>query len=197
MTESLVASTVPYRAFVAVDATQLPGVPAVLTDLAALDADLKPVAAANLHVTLAFLGNVPDEATPRLREAIVDASAPERAFSIEAHGLGSFPSGGAPRVLWIGLRGCEPLARIVDRLRPLLAAIGVETEDRPFSPHLTLARARSSRGSSLVRAFVEARKDAAFGRLRVADVRLNRSTLSPKGPRYDVVESVPLAGAAP
>ena len=103
------------------------------------------VAVENMHLTLRFLGNVPDDACARAKEAMGQPfelpSAP-----IALGGLGTFPPRGRPRVLHVAVvEGVLNLASLRDAVDARLAPLcRWEPETRPFSPHLTLARARDA-----------------------------------------------------
>lgn len=185
-----------FRAFVAVHVGPLPGLVALIDGLRATGADLKLVEPENLHLTLKFLGDTPESRVPVVAEAMREAAAPEAPFEARLEGAGSFGPRAAPRVVWVGMQGAEALARVAERLDGALAARGVaEPERRPFKSHVTLARSRSERGGAAVAAFVRAHERADAGSLAVRELRLMRSTLTPHGPRYDVVQATPLGGA--
>lgn len=95
-----------------------------------------------LHVTLRFLGPTGDDRLPALRDAVETAAAGLGSFPASLDGGGMYPRPDAPRVLWIGVgEGAAGLALLAARLGDALAAAGWPRDDRPFSAHLTLARA--------------------------------------------------------
>ena len=103
------------------------------------------VAIENLHLTLRFLGNLPDADAARVKAAMA-AAVEQPPVPMSLGGLGTFPPRGRPRVLHVALtEGIEPLRRLRDavdaRLSPLCRW---EHETRPFAPHLTLARTRDA-----------------------------------------------------
>ncbi len=91
----------------------------------------------NLHLTLAFLGDVPPSGISRIRKAMDAAAGP--AFSITIGGPGRF-RGGRGDTLWLGIDAPPALYTLQDRLAAGLADAGFRLEDRPFTPHLTIAR---------------------------------------------------------
>ena len=135
------------------------------------------------HLTLVFLGDVEDARVPSVVESVgrdVDAAP----FDIVFEGLGAFPPRGAPRVLWIGVgAGAAALIDLQRELAQRIAALGVPLEDRPFHPHLTLARWRESRPPDRQRAGAHA-PHGAVARARIAGATLYQSRLSPAGPTY-------------
>jgi RNA 2',3'-cyclic 3'-phosphodiesterase len=96
------------------------------------------VPADQLHLTLAFLGDVGEERVAGLARALGQVSAAP--FRLRFDRLGCFPSRARPRVLWVGLKPEPLLISLADRLRELLRASDIPQEERPFSPHITLAR---------------------------------------------------------
>ena len=145
-----------------------------------------------LHLTVRFIGEV----APATAETIAAALAPPLplpAFTFTVGGLGTFPPRGAPRVLWAGLRSGPDELHALDRaVTGRLLPLGVPPEDRPYSPHLTLARVRDAAGlraADLVAPLAE----AAFGTAQVDAITLFESRLSPKGATYRPLQRTPLA----
>src|SRR5690606_20774489 len=92
-----------------------------------------------LHVTLRFLGEIAhgDDVLPAI-EAAAHTNVP---FSVTLNEIGCFPPRGAPRVLWVGLRSEESrLEELAAALDLELELVGFPPEDRPFTPHITIAR---------------------------------------------------------
>lgn len=106
------------------------------------------VEAAGLHLTLRFVGSVPEPALEallvRLREIRCEP------FELRLGAGGSFGGAGRARVVWLGVeRGGEPLTKLAARCEAACAAAGLEPEGRPYRPHVTLARARGAAGAAL------------------------------------------------
>lgn len=99
---------------------------------------------ANWHLTLRFLGNVPESRCAEVAGALgAVAFAP---VPLALGRIGTFPARGEPRVLWLGLaRGTAECARLAEAVDAALAPLGFPREARPFVPHLTLARVREIR----------------------------------------------------
>ncbi len=139
----------------------------------------------HLHLTIRFIGEVPDERAQSIRQA-VQPRLSTRAFDLRLTGLGVFPPAGAARVLWVGVaEGAVGLAALHDEIDARLVAIGEPTESRPFSAHLTLARFKDlDRGrSEALRATIQA-VAADVGSCRIDAVTLYESRLGPAGPTY-------------
>jgi 2'-5' RNA ligase len=152
------------------------------------------IPAANLHITMWFIGEKADDEAQSLLRAF-QRPFNEAAFPIAVAGLGMFPRSGAPRVFWLGLKsGTDRLQRvhaeIADRLRPS----GIEPESRLFSPHLTIARVREMRRRERPGALRDelAAIPADAGAFAVEVVTVFRSHLSPKGSSYERLLRVPL-----
>ena len=94
-----------------------------------------------LHLTLRFLGATPDPRQQELAAALDASASGVRPFEISLAGGGAFPNPSRPRVLWIGIaEGSAQLSALAGRVSAELQRLGWPPEDRPFAPHLTLAR---------------------------------------------------------
>ncbi|HVH25648.1 MAG TPA: RNA 2',3'-cyclic phosphodiesterase [Vicinamibacterales bacterium] len=137
-----------------------------------------------MHLTLAFLGEIAEDVTPPVVEAF---SRPLRMnpFAAAFGGLGVFPPSGPPQVLWLGVReGEENVVEVQRQVALRLDHLGIERERRPFHAHLTLGRWRRARSSR--RDADRARRSASepAPRVDVDHVTLYQSRLSPAGPTY-------------
>ena len=136
-----------------------------------------------MHVTVRFIGHQNDEAFMRIR-AVLDDPVPVFPFTLTVGGLGSFPPRGSPRVLWVGLSGdIEHLHDIEREVTARLARVGVPPEDRPYSPHLTIARVKEPGGLKTLPLF-QGLGDIALGSTSVEAITLFESRVSSKGPTY-------------
>jgi 2'-5' RNA ligase len=126
----------------------------------ALEADrsIKAVDPAHMHLTLAFLGEIAERDVPAIVDAL-STSIGVDPFAAVFQGLGVFPPRGAPRVLWLGVaEGSDEIVEVQRVVARRLEVLGVALEPRPFHPHLTLARWRTSRPADRPRALsVESR----------------------------------------
>jgi 2'-5' RNA ligase len=102
---------------------------------------LKWVRPEGVHVTLKFLGEVPDEREPELRAALGRAVAGGRALRLVVDGFGAFPGFARPRVVWAGLAPDPALEALQHRVEDEFVPLGFPPDNRPFRPHLTLGRA--------------------------------------------------------
>ncbi len=150
-----------------------------------------------LHLTLKFLGEVPEEragAVAQAADAVARSYAP---FHLELRGLGAFPNVRNPRVVWVGVHAPPELGRMAEDLEAAMAALGFPREARPFSPHLTLGRAeRDARAGDFRRLGELAAKFDYATSLEAGSIDLMRSHLSPRGARYERLHAAPLGGGA-
>jgi len=148
---------------------------------------LKWTAAELIHLTLVFIGNVPDA---RRDEIVAAAAEPIRSvgpFRPTFGGLGIFPPRGVPRVLWLGVSaGAENLNRVHDVMKGRLQRLGLPTEDRPFHAHLTLGRWRDGRPRDR-RTVEDIGGSESIASSDVRDAALYQSRLSSSGPAYTVL----------
>lgn len=96
-----------------------------------------------MHITLRFLGSVPEGNIEKIAEAMEKATKGISPFIITCMGLGCFPNPDYPRILWVGLEYPATLRQLQKRLEKELVDIGFEEEQRDFVPHLTIARIKS------------------------------------------------------
>jgi 2'-5' RNA ligase len=159
---------------------------------------VKWVNPAGIHLTLKFLGNIPSERVAETTEALRRAAQGILPFHLEISGLGAFPSLRQARVLWVGVRGeMDKLSRLQKNTDSELATLGFAKEERPFVPHLTLARIREGTSPPERKSFGELVCSVIFEdkySIEVEAVRLMRSQLTPAGAIYTCLSVVELGG---
>ncbi|HQP98826.1 MAG TPA: RNA 2',3'-cyclic phosphodiesterase [bacterium] len=144
---------------------------------------LKWVAPENIHLTLQFLGEITEEQAGKVVAILEQAAAQTHAFELAAEGIGQFPPKGTPRVVWVGLNGeTEPLMDLDHRIREALKREQIPFDDKPFHPHLTIARVEQGFRGPL-RTSEKARQFHA-GTIAADAVNLMKSDLRPSGPVY-------------
>jgi len=148
----------------------------------------------NLHLTLKFLGETPEDGIPGIHGALGAACGEYPAFDLTLQGAGAFPSLDRARVVWAGAgEGSEVLEDLAGRIEDALAEVGFERDGRPFRPHLTLGKSR--RGGAWLED-TERRAELGPFRFGVGSVELVRSRLSQEGAAYSTVASYPLGTGA-
>jgi 2'-5' RNA ligase len=147
----------------------------------------------HIHLTLRFLGNVPDESVTSLLQAMEQATQGQTAFPLRARALGCFPHPTRPRVLWVGLDDpSQTLGHLNERLMAALTPLGFPPEDRPFHPHLTLARIQNRMPSNQLLPILKTYQNMNFGEFLVTRIHLVQSHLHRGGYLHTILRSVTL-----
>ena len=142
---------------------------------------------ANLHLTLKFLGEIPQSSVSDISTAASRAVVGLAPFSIRLEQTGTFPKQDQPRVLWIGINDFSgKLSELQARLEDESASAGFVRDSRPFHPHLTVARLRHARHA---RTLAAAHRELEFepADIAVAELLVIRSELSSEGSKYTIV----------
>jgi 2'-5' RNA ligase len=166
------------RLFVAIDLPE--SLQKILADLNPNICGVRWTEPEQMHLTLGFFANVPEDVDLKFREKL---SAIEfGAFFLPITGIGCFPPKGLPKIIWIGVgRGHPHLFQVYKRVQEAALAAGLEPELRPWHPHITLARCREANAAA-VRKFLKANVDLDTGIIRVDAFYLYSSKLTPAGP---------------
>lgn len=133
------------------------------------------------HLTLRFIGEVDREHLPRIQRAVEPG--PAAPFDLHPRGLGVFPSRRNPRVLWVDFENQPALFDLQSDLERRLVATGLEPEDRPFTPHLTIARVGDASAESVHR-YLKAHESFETDPFTVGEIHLYESELGPSGPEH-------------
>ncbi len=144
-----------------------------------------------LHVTVAFVGEVRASEGAALRRTLADVDLPP--VSLVLRGVGHFPGKGAPRVVWAGVEPTPSLLALKRRVDQAVGAANLRQERRRFRPHVTLARL-SDTPSARVAEFEATRSLFRAPPMSVESVDLMRSVLLPEGADYQRVQRVQLRG---
>lgn len=150
-----------------------------------------------VHLTLKFLGEVPEERLEEIVRAMTRAAARARPFALRLGRLGAFGGPQRPRVLWAGVEGeLEALTRLWQALEAEITPLGFPQERDTFAPHLTLARVPEQAQHEASRTLAVVLPRIALPEpppLDVAEIALMRSLLGPGGARYRRLAVAPLA----
>jgi 2'-5' RNA ligase len=157
-------------------------------------AKVKWVSPANMHLTLKFLGDVPQEKTAAVCEATAEAVREVPAFDAECVGAGAFPTAKRPSTIWLGMgRGAEELGKLQKAIEKALSRIGFPREGRRYTPHLTVGRVRGGgKEISALGELLGEHGDFQAGESRIDQVTVFASDLTPTGPVYTVLGRAPL-----
>ena len=153
------------------------------------------VPAHNMHLTLKFLGDVSPNNVEFLVQMLRNEAALVPAFDIHLAGLGSFPNLRRPRVIYVGIQAPAALDALQRGIEAAARRLGYESEERPFSAHLTLGRLRQNATAveqQQIRRALESTQVDVFGTARVDSLHLYKSDLNPGGSIYTRLHSAPL-----
>ncbi len=169
----------------------------VISNIEAVLAALRPLADAkwsppeNLHITTRFIGAWPEPRIDELKAALGSMET-AGAIPIEVAGFGFFPNARRPKVFFTNVNGGDRLPALAAGTDRTLAAVGLDPEDRPYSPHLTLARIGGADARPLLRK-IESMDAPLFGRWQAEDFHLYLSRPGSGASVYTVLASWPLA----
>jgi len=148
---------------------------------------IKWVKTENLHITLAFLGNVPIEKISLLCDIIESVSKTNNPFKINLEGLGFFPNIRQPKVFWIGINKSTYLLDLKRQLDVKLQQADISYDKKAFSPHITIARLKKT---------IEVEKQIINNAFKAdflaKEIHLVKSELFKDGPIYTKIYSAPL-----
>ena len=145
-----------------------------------------------LHLTLRFIGEADNETFAAVRSAL--AGIMGSAFPMALRGVGHFPTGRHPRVLWVGLAESAPLMALRQEVELALIGAGIPPEERRFSPHLTLARLKETPPGQVI-ALEERYRDFDAGPFPVTEFHLYSSALTRNGAIHTREATYPLTPA--
>jgi len=171
--------------------------PDVVGRLEALLGELRPTARinwsapSNLHITTKFIGEWPEERLEELKTALLTVPSRE-AVAVHVRNVGFFPNPHSPRVFWCGIDapGLGELAADTDRVT---ASLGIESEKRAFSPHLTLARIKEKLNLQPLREKIAGMPSLDFGSFEARSFFLYRSQMRAGGSVYTKLAEFPLS----
>ena len=153
------------------------------------------VPAHNMHLTLKFLGDVSPNNVEFLVQMLRNEAALVPAFDIHLAGLGAFPNLRRPRVIYVGIQAPAALDALQRGIEAAARRLGYESEERPFSAHLTLGRLRQNATAveqQQIRRALQSTQVDVFGTARVDSLHLYKSELNPGGSIYTRLHSAPL-----
>ena len=130
------------------------------------------------HLTLRFIGDVTERQADAVEQAL--ASVPGALFSLQSPGLGVFPSRRKPRVLFADIERANALMTLQHRIDEALLSAGVDRADKPFHPHITVARLKRARPQA-VRRYLREQQDFHLAPFPVTEFVLYQSDLTSEG----------------
>jgi RNA 2',3'-cyclic 3'-phosphodiesterase len=146
-----------------------------------------------VHLTLKFLGEMPETRIPEVMNGLRTAAEGIGPFQLEVKGVGTFPNPKNARVVWIGLGGdVEKLVKLQLAVEDAMARINMAREERKFTPHLTLGRIKFIRSRDKWLKALDECKDISLPGFDVTGISLMKSELKPSGAVYTEMGRVEL-----
>jgi 2'-5' RNA ligase len=143
------------------------------------------VAAARLHLTLKFLGELSEEQAATVSASADDVARRHRVFAMQLGGVGAFPNFRRPRVVWMGVTPDPRLELLHHDVEVACGQLGFALDGRAFRPHLTLARVREQAGGDAMRGLARVGKRVVFeAETQVESVDVMKSVLGAEA-RYE------------
>ena len=175
------------RTFVAIELSNDEVVESIKKCQSEININAKAVEPTNFHFTLQFLGEVTEDVSQKIIQALqtIEFSS----FSVNLKGIGTFPKAKFPRVVWIGTdeKGGNMLIQLAKKVEKVLEPLGFFS-DKPFKPHLTVFRIKKKIGD--ITKELEKQKTVDFGTQKVTEIKFKKSELTPNGPIYSDLEEV-------
>ena len=147
----------------------------------------RPVRPGMIHVTLKFLGDTPLSKIPGIKKALAEIARSQKPFTLRVEGLGAFASWDHPRTIWVGLTSPPDLLNLAVKINQMTSQLGFPIENRPFSPHLTLARVSEGADRNKIKQCIDQLRQTSsvvFGDFTVSQVVLFQSSLQRGGSIY-------------
>jgi len=175
------------RTFVAIEISNGDIINSIKKFQAEININAKAVEPKNFHFTLQFLGEISEEISQKIIQALrkIEFSS----FTVNLKGIGAFPKSKFPRVIWVGTDndGGNMLIQLSKKVEKALEPLGFFS-DKQFKPHITVFRIKKKIGD--ITNELNALKTIDFGMQEVTNLKLKKSELTPDGPIYSVLEEI-------
>lgn len=146
------------------------------------------VSADLMHITLKFLGEIPEASLPKIHSALTDIGKIQSPYTLTASKVSTF--GRPARVVKAEMHDGGASANLAAEIDKRLSRLGFPREEKSFSPHITIARVKES--SPLLAQKTAALKDSEFGSCGIHELLIKKSVLTPKGPIYSTIYRIEL-----
>lgn len=183
------------RTFIAIDLTQeiKTKITEYILKLAKYGAQIRWVREEGMHLTLKFLGEISQDKVQKVQSLLQKISEHHGPFSLKLIGTGTFPRERRNiRVIWIGVEDSPQMMKLQEEIEEKLDSIGFPKENRPFHPHLTLGRVKSTKNIQPVLQELAKQSEICFGDMNVGKISLFQSILKPSGAEYSVLSEFKL-----
>ncbi|HJJ31222.1 MAG TPA: RNA 2',3'-cyclic phosphodiesterase [Methanocorpusculum sp.] len=149
---------------------------------------LSLVSADLMHITLKFLGEIPESSLAKIQTALAGIGSVQPGYTLTASKVSTF--GRPVRVIKTEVHDCGASANLAAEIDKRLSRLGFSREDKPFSPHITMARVKEP--SPLLGQKTAELKDCEFGSCDIHELLIKKSVLTPKGPIYSTIYRIEL-----
>ena len=148
-----------------------------------------------LHITLSFLGDTSEQQIYYISEQLEKITSGYSSIDLHFKELGVFPNLRNPRVLWIGMERNELLENLQGEIEAMLCNYGINRENKPFSPHLTIARIKWIDDIDKLKYWLQKYKGETIQKTKIGEIIYYESRLTSNGPIYNPVKKFPLKKA--
>lgn len=156
---------------------------------------IKYVKTENIHLTLKFIGEVPQEKYSQIEEVLSNNDFNVGAFELEIVGFGKFGRGKELNILWIGIEKNEKVENLYLRIENALGKIGISKEKRPFKPHVTVGRNRKKYNFKPIFELLDKSADIFKTKFKVHAFQIFKSELFSTGPVYTILKEIAVDNA--
>lgn len=180
------------RLFIAVKIDESEKIVSLLTGLrTTLEGErISWVNSADMHITLAFLGNTRNDKVSIIEQVMTEAASTVKPFEIELTGVSLFSKRGDPRVIYFKTAGCPELEGMRSRLAEQLHSTDLYSDTKAYKPHVSAGRIKKVTDRELIRKSVATYSDTFIQKQQVNSVILYESILTQSGPVYKVLKEV-------
>lgn len=165
----------------------------IYKELAPISAFIKLTKPENIHITLKFFKAFPINKLDLLYDKLTQTSNSAKPFKITISGVGAFPNLIKPQIIWIGItEGINELQTLQSNLEQCLINSSLcAEEERPFNPHITIARVKSFEKIDryIKKIDIANQKFINIGSQTVSELGLIKSVLTPFGPEYSLIKA--------
>jgi RNA 2',3'-cyclic 3'-phosphodiesterase len=142
----------------------------------------------NFHITLRFLGKIPDSLLKPLNKVIAESISDVHSFEIILHSIAVFGKT-KPKIIWVGVRNSQSLNEIYIKVNEALETVGFDFDNQDFHPHLTLGRIKKIYSLSVLDNIVEKYHNKIIQKSTVSEISVFESILEKQGARYTILHS--------
>jgi len=156
---------------------------------------IKWVKPGTVHITLKFIGEVPDSQYSKIQQSLSEAFSALKPgeFDVTFKGCGKFGKKDSLNIFWIGIAPSDPLIKIYETIESTLSRLGIPREERDFTPHITVGRNKREYNFKSLFALIDELSDQQIVNMHVHGFQLFKSDLKPDGPVYTILKEIPLA----